>query len=223
MAARFEWTTQADNSLVKHYHTMSAEELAILLGASKSAILRRARILGIPKKSEETYSSKSYTQAEVIFILDKVNKIGVTAVSKALKRSEEAIRVFCKRRKIKISFSPSWTAKQNKFLRTYGHTLNIEELAAKLGKSPQAIRKYANENTIPLAKRVQTGKSGPWTETEKVYLASHLHLKHHEIAKHLGRTAEAVARYASAHGMTKTKHHVSRNNSELNTTTGAQL
>lgn len=212
MASRFDWTTQSDNSLIKHYHTMSAEELAILLGVSKSAILRRARVLGIPKKSEESYSSKSYTQAEVLFILEKVNKIGVTAVANALKRSEEAIRIFCKRRKIKICFTPSWTAKQTKLLRTHGHMLNIEELSLKLGKSPQAIRKYANENSIPLAKNVQAGKSGPWTETEKVYLASNLHrLKHHEIAKHLGRTAEAVARYASSHGLTKTKQHVSIN------------
>lgn len=45
----------------------------------------------------------------------------------------------------------------------------------------------------------------------------------HVLIKHLGRTEEAVARYASAHGMTKTKNPVSRLNSESNTTTmGAQ-
>lgn len=202
MADRFLWGTRRDNYLIKHYHDMSASALAACFGISKSAVLRRARILGIPKKTE-TYHHQPYTHAEIALILEKVNKVGVRAVADEINRSEQAIRVFCKRRNIRIKFSPNWSRAQTKYLKESGPSLTVEELAIKLKKSPLAIRKYANEHNITLAKSIRVGKPGPWSEADHAYLVANIHRPYHEIALHLGRTAEAVTKYASTKKLTK--------------------
>lgn len=202
MTNRFTWGTRRDNFLIKHYHDMSASELAAHFGITKSAVLRRSRKLGIPKKTE-TYHHQPYTHAEMVLILEKVNKIGPAAVAAEINRTEQAIRVFCKRRKIRITFSPTWSKAQIKFIKANGPLLTVEQLAIELKKSPLAIRKYANEHEISLAKAIPKGKPGPWSETEEAYLKANCHLPYHVIAQHLGRTAEAVTKYASSKGFGK--------------------
>jgi hypothetical protein len=203
MAPRFEWTLKKDKLLLNKYFNMTVQELATILGTNSKAVLRRARLLQIPKKTDIPELNKQYTETEIAFIVTKVNKIGVTEVATTLNRSEEAIRVFCKRRNIRITVHNLWTRKQIKYLNQNALKLSIEELAKDLGKSPQAIRKYANELNIPLRKATEPKPLRRWTPAEREYLENNLHLTHYEIGKSLGRTAEAVARYASSNGIYK--------------------
>ena len=133
MTNRFIRGTRRDNYLTKHSHDMSATELAAHFGVTKSAVLRRERKLGIPKKTE-TYHQPD-KRAEIALILEKVNKIGPSAVVAELKRTEQAIRVFCKCRKIRITFSPTWSRSQIKFIKANGPLLTVEQLAIELRKA----------------------------------------------------------------------------------------
>lgn len=204
MAPRVKWQTSHDNYIIQNYHAMPASQLAEHLGVTKSALLRRARTLAIPKKSEDTYQRQRYTHAEKAFIIDNVNTMGPCEVGRALKRSEESIRIFCKRRKITIRFNPTWSISQIRFLKKHGMTMDLEQLAEHLQKNPQAIRKYANEHGIPIKAKVLSPTRNLWSKTEKDYLETNRHLPHNEIAKQINRTTEAVAKFASQNHLLKT-------------------
>lgn len=203
MAPRFEWTVKKDTLLIKKYFMVTIDELAILLGTNRQAVIRRARHLNIPKKSQIPHLNKQYSETEIAFIVSNINKLSTAEVAEHLNRTEEAIRVFCKRRNIKINANSTWNRKQLQCLLENSQKLSIEELSQILDKTPQAIRKYANDLKIPLKKSSEVKPIRKWTQEEREYLLNNLHLKHHEIAKHIGRTAEAVARYASANGFLK--------------------
>lgn len=208
MSKRAQWTIAKDNFLIQYYHSMTSADLAQTLDASRQSVLRRARHLGIPKKTDDQCKHKRYTAAEKAFILDNVNKLGPVAVGDALNRSEESIRIFCKRRKINIIFHPTWTRRNTQYLKKHAMLISVHDIAKHLGKTAEAVRKYASQHGVALKTLGKEDRpikrANRWSEADKAFLRKNKStMLHHEIAKHLERTPAAVTKFASENGFLK--------------------
>lgn len=98
------WTEQKDDHLKAHYHQKTATEIALDLNISKQSVLRRARKLGLARKTESgTAQRRKYSAEEDNYIQQNVQTYGVAQVASTLQRTEEAIRMRAKRLGIKIT------------------------------------------------------------------------------------------------------------------------
>lgn len=145
-----------------------------------------------------------YSADEHLFIVNHVAEHGTEYVAKALGRTAEAIRVYCKRRKIKIPRT-EWTEEEAKFLQSNLAIMNFDEIAKALGKTQSAVTKYANSHGLVrsgLSKSVSAVKPKSWSADDIAYLKANVATKtFSEIASHLGRTESAVTKYANSAGI----------------------
>jgi hypothetical protein len=155
--------------------------------------------------------AKPYTEADHAFIVENVAEKGTTFVAEALGRTPEAIRVYCKRHKIKIG-RKEWTEEEEKFLRDNILTMRYDDIAKALGKTQSAVTKYANTHGLcrtELAKREIKIKPRPWTPDDIKYLRANVATKTFaEIGQHLGRTESAVTKFANTAGIKRKQIHV---------------
>lgn len=145
-----------------------------------------------------------YSADEHLFIVNHVAEHGAEYVAKALGRTAEAIRVYCKRRKIKIPRA-EWTEEEVEFLQSNLAIMSFDEIAKALGKTQSAVTKYANSHGLvrsELSKSVSVVKRKSWSADDIAYLKANVATKtFSEIASHLGRAESAVTKYANSAGI----------------------
>lgn len=145
------WTEEMDLTLLDEYEIKSATALAMELGVSKQALIRRARKIGVPKKAYSLKAVKrNYLQSEDDFIRANVFELGVKAVAEKLNRSEEGIRGRAKRLGVSVG-DIKWTDEEKALLLKYYRTLTYGVIGLLVGKSEDAVGFYAR--SIGLKKR----------------------------------------------------------------------
>lgn len=94
-----------------------------------------------------SFGMKPYTEEEKAYIKENVAKLGTEVVSRETGRTEEAIRVFCKRNKIAIG-RVQWREDEHAYLLKKIGTDTFAEIALALGKTESAVTKYANSHGL---------------------------------------------------------------------------
>ena len=90
---RFSWTEATDGLLLQADEVggigLAVEELQRVTGFPREAIMRRARKLGV--HTGDSTVSTPWTDADVRFLLESVQHLGVKVIARELHRSEKAI------------------------------------------------------------------------------------------------------------------------------------
>jgi len=146
MAKHIPWTPDDDKYLANNWDQKLVRDLETDLGRTKGSILRRARALGLAKKSEWSFEDEE-------FIRHLLPEYGVEYCARHLKRSMESVRVKAKRMGIRIvsKYHNDYTQEEDALLRVISKlpSLTFAQAAHILGRSPEGMRKRAKSLGMP--------------------------------------------------------------------------
>lgn len=145
-----KWTSVMDRYLRNNYHLAPASEIASTLKVSKQAVLRRARNLGIEKKSlVGTAQRGSYLPQEDNYIKENIHSIGALAVAKNLERPYEGIRKRANRLGIHIGGdNGALTPEQEAILIANIQHKTYREIGLLIDRNEEAVRWHARQRGL---------------------------------------------------------------------------
>lgn len=178
--------------------------------------LRKREGYGLPRKAtpqdkrkitiRENFNSPKWTVSQVKFLKENMGKMSDQELSQKLGKTVPA--VYCKRRSLKIvknlrpaadtiktslnNHFKSWTKAEEQMLKKEFNSTSLEELAAKLGRTEDAIKTRAY--TLGLICNEEVRPRTKWTKEEVKYIKKNIQTKsYEEIGEYLGRSSAAIA------------------------------
>jgi hypothetical protein len=135
MAKHIPWKASDDAFIVKHYGKKAIDDIAFGLERHPSSIKRRAAILGVSHQSH-------WTKEDGKFVVDNVDR-GLTYCAKALGKTEETIRQYMKRNKIRPSRArwDNWTEEEDAFLLANVDSMVFYHISDKLDRTIVACKR----------------------------------------------------------------------------------
>ena len=179
------WSPQDEKYLIENYPKYGAKECAKFLGRTESAVMSKARELGL-------IVPNGWTPKEVEYLIENYPKYGAEECIKFLGRTKAAVRN--KARELGLTTSGKWTPEEEKYLIENYPKYGAKECAKFLGRTERAVMFRAR----------QLGLRAPskWAPEEEEYLIKN-YAKYgtKECAKFLGRTENAVMSKARQLGL----------------------
>lgn len=141
------WTDEMDAYLVAHYDSKPASQIAIELKTSKQAVLRRARKLGVKRKTESDSAERpTYTPEEDAYIKDFVEQQGIEAVAEHINRSINAVRKRAQRLGVSTaSHVKALTEDELQYLEQNLGVKSYAEIGQVLNRNADAVRWHARK------------------------------------------------------------------------------
>ncbi len=132
------WTVEELAYLKEHYGKLKCYEICRTLGRSDSAVMNKARHLGLSKPM----SGRFWTVAEIGFLAENYRRLGSTKIAEALGRSRISVMSKAKTARIR---KMEWSDGDKRWLLENFPTLGAERCAKVLNRSPNAIRIAAHK------------------------------------------------------------------------------
>lgn len=146
-AKHTDWTDEMDAYLVAQYHSKPASQIAAEIQTSKQAVLRRARKLGIKRKTESDSAERAtYSAEEDAYIKDFVAEHGIEAVAEHLNRSTNAIRKRAQRLDVSTaSHVKALTDEEQQYLEQNLKVKSYAEIGQVLNRKADTVRWHARK------------------------------------------------------------------------------
>lgn len=146
MAKHIPWTPADDEYLRKNWVKKLVSDLEKELGRKRGSILRRARALGLGKKSDWSFEEETYLE-------HLLPVYGVEHCASHLKRSKESVRVKAKRLGIRIpsKYHNDYSQEEDALLRVISKlpSLTYPRCSEILERGPEGLRKRAKSLGAP--------------------------------------------------------------------------
>lgn len=145
---RIQWTNEMDDTLRENYFQRSALDIARELGLTKSSVLRRARILRLPKKQgSSTTLSPHWTPKEVETLKSNAH-LSSEKLAVLLNKTKNSVLKKAMRINVPIGRDSSWSYKDVKFLKDNYLTMTYKEIGRHLNRTEEAVRFKARKNKL---------------------------------------------------------------------------
>lgn len=159
---RAPWTIGEITFVEENFGSLSADEIAIILGRSVNGVRRIITLSAISRNKKEPWAE---SELEVLRTFYQQGA-GLGEVMALLPhRTMQAIRHQASI--LGVTGKASWNDRELRFLKKHYGTLPTQEIAARLGRSVSSVRNTVNK--MGLTKKQQ----GCWTKEEMAVLAMH--------------------------------------------------
>jgi G:T-mismatch repair DNA endonuclease (very short patch repair protein) len=140
------WSIEEEDYLINNYKTIGDQTIAIVIGRTPSAVLKKRVKLGLHRNDfhiVENPPIMHWTEEETEFLVSNIDVLTYEEISIKLKRSIKAIMIRASRLGL-FTKGSKWSQKEDEVLRQYSRK-TIEEIAFMLERSPKAIKHRLNK------------------------------------------------------------------------------
>jgi hypothetical protein len=193
------WTLQEDNTLKANAGVLAAREIAKRIGKSGAAVLGRAGKLGISLRVP------SWSKKELAILHARYRLEGGASIARELKRSLASVHHAAKKHGLRVQTHvryPSWTAREEAFIRAHAGQRLAEDIARDLKRTTNAVRLRAIKLGVPLTRTFSL------TPAQQKFVRAHFTtMTYRQLGAALKISWRWIQRFAGQQGLRKQDHH----------------